>query len=172
MSYAVGIALCAVGVLLGIILARRLGPRPDGGAAEQERQRLLQAALTEADQIKRDAQVQSKEILLRAQETTETDLRSRRDELEREGQRLAKQEGAQARKAEILASREEEQNRREKTLQSREQSAEATAKRAEELGPLDIMVSASGTIGASVAPTRRRSASRVMGTMRMSCTTP
>ena len=68
MSYAVGIALCAVGVLLGIILARRLGPRPDGGAAEQERQRLLQAALTEADQIKRDAQVQSKEILLRAQE--------------------------------------------------------------------------------------------------------
>jgi ribonuclease Y len=131
-SYAVGIALCAVGVLLGIILARRLGPRPDGGAAEQERQRLLQAALTEADQIKRDAQVQSKEILLRAQETTETDLRSRRDELEREGQRLAKQEGAQARKAEILASREEEQNRREKTLQSREQSAEATAKRAED----------------------------------------
>ena len=35
-----------------------------------------------------------------------------------------------------------------------------------------IMVSTSGTIGASVAPTSRSSASRVTGAMRMSCTTP
>lgn len=132
MSYAVGLALCAVGILLGLLLARRLGPKPSGAAAEQERMRLLETARTEAEQVKRDAQVQSKEILLRAQETAETELRSRREELEREAQRLAKQESAHAKKAEIIVTREEEQNRRERNVQSREQSAEAAAKKAEE----------------------------------------
>jgi ribonuclease Y len=131
-NYAVGIALCAVGILLGLLLARRFGPRPTGSDAEQERSHLLSTARTEADQIKRDAQVQSKEILLRAQETAEAELRARREELEREAQRLAKQEAAHAKKAEIIATREEEQNRRERTMQSREQSAEAAAKKAEE----------------------------------------
>ena len=132
MSYAVGIALCAVGILLGLLLARRLGPKPNGAAAEQERMRLLETARTEAEQVKRDAQVQSKEILLRAQETAETELRARREELEREAQRLAKQESAHAKKAEIIVTREEEQNRRERNVQGREQSAEAAAKKAEE----------------------------------------
>ena len=132
MTYAVGIALCAVGILLGLLLARRLGPKPTGGTEEPERQALLLTARTEADQIKRDAQVQSKEVLLRAQETADTELRARRDELEREAQRLAKQETAHAKKAEIIANREEEHNRRERTVQSREQSAEANAKKAEE----------------------------------------
>ena len=132
MTYAVGIALCAVGILLGLLLARRLGPKPSGGTEEQERQTLLLTARTEADQIKRDAQVQSKEVLLRAQESAEAELRARRDELEREAQRLAKQETAHAKKAEIIATREEEHNRRERAVHGREQSAEQSAKKAEE----------------------------------------
>ena len=51
MSYAVGIALCAVGILLGLLLARRLGPKPSGAAAEQERMRLLETARTEYDTV-------------------------------------------------------------------------------------------------------------------------
>ncbi|MFO0576949.1 MAG: ribonuclease Y [Polyangia bacterium] len=136
MNYAVAIALCifalAGGLVVGLLVARRLGPRPLADDAEQDRQRLLETARTEADQIKRDAQVESKEILLRAQEVAETELRGRREEVEREAQRLAKQEAAQARKAELLANREEEQNRREKGVQSREQSAESSFKRAED----------------------------------------
>lgn len=132
MNYAVPIVLCVLGIALGAALGRRLGPRPLGGEAEQERQRLIDSARSEADQIKRDAQVESKELLLRAQETADNDLRARREDVEREAQRLAKQEASQARKAELLATREEEQNKREKGIASREQGAEAAFKRAED----------------------------------------
>lgn len=133
MTIAIGIALCVLGVVLGVVLAQRLSPAPRGEQSEDMRQHLLDSARSEADQIKRDAQVESKELLLKAQETAETELRSRRDELERESQRLGKQEAAQTRKAEILASREEEQSRRERNISNREQSAEQAAKRAEDL---------------------------------------
>jgi len=132
-TIAVGIALCILGVVLGVVLAQRLSPAPRGEQAEDARQHLLDAARTEAEQIKRDAQVESKELLLRAQETAEAELRARREEIERESQRLGKQEAAQTRKAEILASREEEQSRRDRNIQNREQAAEQTAKRAEDI---------------------------------------
>jgi ribonuclease Y len=131
-TIAIGIALCILGVVLGVVLAQRLSPAPRGEHAEEARQHLLDSARNEAEQIKRDAQVESKELLLRAQETAETELRARRDEIEREAQRLGKQEAAQTRKAEILASREEEQNRRDRNLGNREQAAEQAAKRAED----------------------------------------
>ncbi len=133
MTIAVGIALCILGVVLGVVLAQRLSPAPRGEQAEDARQHLLDAARTEAEQIKRDAQVESKELLLRAQETAEAELRVRREEIERESQRLGKQEAAQTRKAEILASREEEQSRRDRNIQNREQAAEQSAKRAEDI---------------------------------------
>ena len=132
MTIAIGIALCILGVVLGVVLAQRLSPAPRGEHAEEARQHLLDTARSEAEQIKRDAQVESKELLLRAQETAEAELRARRDEIEREAQRLGKQEAAQTRKAEILASREEEQNRRDRNLGNREQAAEQAAKRAED----------------------------------------
>lgn len=130
MSYAIGAVLCALGVLFGLVLSRRFGPRPISTDGEQ--QRLLESARTESEQIKRDAQVESKELLLRAQKEAEAELRARREEAQREADRIAKQEAAQARKAELLASREEEQNRRERNIHNREQSAEAAAKKAEE----------------------------------------
>ena len=83
MTIAVGIALCILGVVLGVVLAQRLSPAPRGEQAEDARQHLLDAARTEAEQIKRDAQVESKELLLRAQETAEAELRARREEIER-----------------------------------------------------------------------------------------
>lgn len=132
MNYAVGIALCAVGLILGVLLARRFGPKQLPADNEQDRQRLLEDARRESEQLKLDAQVQSKEVLLKAQETADAELRARRDEIEREAQRLTKQEGAHARKAEILAQREEEQNRRERNIAAREQSTEASAKKAEQ----------------------------------------
>jgi len=129
-SYAIGAALCALGVLIGILLARRMGPSPQ--SAEPERQRLFETAREEAEQIRRSAQVESKELVLRAQESAEAELRARREELEREATRLTTQETAQAKKAELLSGREEEQARRERALQQREQTAESQAKKAEE----------------------------------------
>ena len=130
MNYAVGIVLAALGALLGWLVGRRLAPQPL--AAREDAQRALDTAKTEAEQIKRDAQVESKEVLLRAQREVEAELRTRRGELEREVERITKQEAAQARKAELLAKREEEQTRREKNITNREQSAETHAKKAEE----------------------------------------
>ena len=130
MNYAVGIVLAALGALLGWLVGRRLAPQPL--AAREEAQRAVDTAKTEAEQIKRDAQVESKEVLLRAQREVEAELRTRRGELEREAERITKQEAAQARKAELLSKREEEQTRREKNITNREQSAEAHAKKAEE----------------------------------------
>lgn len=132
MTIAIGIALCILGVVLGVVLAQRLSPSPNSQQSEDERQRLLDAARSDAEQIKRDAQVESKELLLRAQEVADAELRTRREDIEREAQRLGKQEAAQTRKAEILASREEEQNRRERSLQNREHTTEQNAKRAED----------------------------------------
>jgi len=102
MNYAVGIVLAALGALLGWLFGRRLAPQPL--AARDEAQRALDAAKSEAEQIKRDAQVESKEVLLRAQREVEAELRTRRGELEREAERITKQEAAQARKAELLAN--------------------------------------------------------------------
>jgi ribonuclease Y len=129
-NYAIGLVLCAVGVLLGLLLSRRLGPRPL--AANEEQRLLLESARSEAETLKREALVESKDVVLRAQQTADEEQRRRREELDREADRVTKQEAAQARKAELLAGREEEQSRRERSLQSREQSAEAAAKKAEE----------------------------------------
>ena len=130
MNYAVGIAMAALGVLLGWLFGRRVTPQQT--SAKEESQRLMESARSEAEQLKRDAQVESKELLLRTQRELDAEQRSRRLELEREAERFAKQESAQARKAELLANREEEQTRRERAILSREQSAEANAKKAEE----------------------------------------
>jgi ribonuclease Y len=129
-NYAIGLVLCAVGVLLGLFFGRRSAPPPL--AASDEQQKLLDGARSDAEKLKRDALVESKDLVLRAQQKADDEQRTRREELDREADRVTKQEAAQARKAELVASREEEQNRRERNLQSREQSAEAAAKRAEE----------------------------------------
>lgn len=133
MTLAVGIALCILGIVLGIVLAQKFSPSPTGKQATETQKEILDAARREAEQIKLDAQVESKDLLLRAQEAADAELRARRDEIEREAQRIGKQEAAQTRKAEVLTSREEEQNRRERNLQNREQTAEQNAKRAEDL---------------------------------------
>ncbi len=130
MSYAIGLVLCAAGLLLGLLLGRRTS-RPTLHA-EEDAKRQLESARSEADKLKRDALVESKELVLRAQQEADTELSAHRAELERGAERIAKEETAQARKAELLASREEEQARRERALQNREQSAEANAKKAEE----------------------------------------
>ncbi len=131
MNYALGIVLTALAALLGWLVGRRVAPQPE--VAREDTQRLLDSAKAEAEKIKQDAQVESKEVLLRAQREVDSELRSRRAELERDAERLSKQEAGQARKAELLAKREEEQTRRERNIVNREQSAEANAKKAEDL---------------------------------------
>lgn len=131
MNYALGIVLTALAALLGWLVGRRIAPQPE--VAREDTQRLLESAKAEAEKIKQDAQVESKEVLLRAQREVDSELRSRRAELERDAERLSKQEAGQARKAELLAKREEEQTRRERNIVNREQSAEANAKKAEDL---------------------------------------
>jgi ribonuclease Y len=131
MNYALGIVLTALAALLGWLVGRRIAPQPE--VAREDTQRLLENAKAEAEKIKQDAQVESKEVLLRAQREVESELRSRRAELERDADRISKQEAGQARKAELLAKREEEQTRRERNIVNREQSAEANAKKAEDL---------------------------------------
>ena len=132
MIYAIGTVLCALGVLIGLLLSKRIGPQK-AAFSQEEGQRLLESARTEAEKLKRDAQVESKELLLRAQLDADNELHAYREELEREAERIAKLETAQARKAELLAGREEDLARRERSLSGREQSAEATAKKAEEM---------------------------------------
>ena len=132
MTTAMGIALCAAALLLGFLLARFFGDKPQGATAELERQRLLDSAKTEAEQLKRDAQVQAKEVVLSAQEAADEGLRDRRTEMEREAERLNKLEEIQERKAAALANHEEEFNRRERNIANREQAAEAAARKSEE----------------------------------------
>ena len=85
MNYALGIVLAALAALLGWLVGRRISPQPE--VSREDTQRLLDSAKAEAEKLKQDAQVESKEILLRAQREVESELRSRRAELEREADR-------------------------------------------------------------------------------------
>jgi ribonuclease Y len=130
MNYALGSVLCVVAAVIGWFLGKRTAPPVVDG--KEEGTQLLARARADAEQLRLDAQVESKELLLRAQREVDADLRTRRDELERDADRLAKQEAAQARKADLLGKSEEEQSRRERALSTREQQAEVHAKKAED----------------------------------------
>ncbi len=98
--------------------------------SEEERKRVLDAAGSEADAIKRQAVVEAKEVAQKVRSEVENELRARRQELDRGAAEVrARAEAADRRDREMKAER-ENLVRKEKQLLAREQTAETVARTA------------------------------------------
>ena len=129
------------GAIIGAILAAVIAgvvafllgriSKPDAvPESEEERKRVLDAATSEAEARKRQALVEAKEAAQKIRNDVESELRSRRQELDRGAAEIrARVEAADRREREIKTER-ETLSRKEKQLLSREQAAEAVARTA------------------------------------------
>ncbi|NOX20564.1 MAG: ribonuclease Y [Nitrospirae bacterium] len=89
---------------------------------EEERRRIIEDARTEADRIKREAQLEAKDLLYKARSEAEREHRDRRSELNRIERRLNNKEENLERKQEQLEKREADLIQREKALLVREKT--------------------------------------------------
>src|SRR5258708_33870909 len=99
--------------------------------ADELSKRMLSDAEREAENLKKSAVVSGKEEVIRLREAAELDLRSRRQEVEREERRVVEKESVLDRKVDLLEQRDKEIGkrasdfgRREKTLADREEELE------------------------------------------------
>jgi ribonuclease Y len=98
--------------------------------SEEERKRVLAAANGEADAIKRQAEVEAKEVAQKIRAEVESELRTRRQELDRAAAEIrARVEAVERRDREMKTER-DNISRKEKQLLAREQTAERIAKSA------------------------------------------
>ena len=125
-------AILLAAVIAGVVafLLGRLS-KPDAvPESEEERKRALAAATSAADAIKRQAQVEAKEGAQKIRSEVESELRARRQELDRGAAEIrARVEAADRRDREMKADR-ENLLRKEKQLLAREQAAETVARTA------------------------------------------
>lgn len=120
------------------ILGRRTGANTEKerqaaakATAEETSKRIIAEAERESENLRKSALVSGKEELIRLRENFETEVRGRREEVEREERRLSERETVLDRKYELLEQRDKELGRRasefgrrEKTLGEREQEVE------------------------------------------------
>jgi ribonuclease Y len=122
-----------VALIVGVVAGMVMFGKPQSAIPEVERQRLVEAARAEAAEVKRTAQLEAKELALKAQGEAADELKQRRQELQRSEETLRRKEEDLAKKQGTLEGRGTELEKKEKTVAGREQAAEATAKRAEDL---------------------------------------
>ena len=123
-----------VGILVALLAAGMaffLGriSKPDAvPQTEEERQRALTAARTEADAIRRQAAVEAKEAAQKIRVEVDTELRTRRQELDRQAAEIGAKHDTLERRERETKSEKENLSRKERQLLSREQAAEAAAR--------------------------------------------
>jgi ribonucrease Y len=126
----IGAILAAVIAGVVAFLLGRLSKPDSVPESEEERKRVLAAANSEADAIKRQAVVEAKEGAAKIRAEVENELRSRRQELDRSAAEIrARIETADRRDREMKAER-DGLSRKEKQLLAREQTAETVARTA------------------------------------------
>ncbi len=140
MDLIVALIAGATGVVVGwavsLLLVRRfeLGRMKElRSSAGAEAGKIIEGARGDADNIRRSAELQAKEEVLRAKESWEKELAKRRGEIERTERRLDDRESVLDRKYTLLDQKHDAQEKREAELEEREQRAEASAARYENL---------------------------------------
>jgi ribonuclease Y len=123
----VGILVALLAAGMAFFLGRAL--KPDAvPQTEEERQRALAAARAEADAIRRQAALEAKEAAQKIRAEVDTELRARRQDLDRQAAATgAKHEALERRERDLKADK-ENLYRKERQLQAREQAAEASAR--------------------------------------------
>src|SRR3954470_10589205 len=126
---AAGIFLFVLAGAVFFFIGRRLGARAElrrqqqaRATAEETAKRSVGGAGREAESLRKTAVLTGKEELMKLREGWETELRGRREEVEREERRVEDKEGQLNRKYELLEQRERENTRRIETMANREKS--------------------------------------------------
>jgi ribonuclease Y len=122
-------ALCVAALLVGLVLGRVLRPAPLP-QTEQEKQRLIEAARTEAESLKRQAALDARELAQKARADVDASLKQRHAELERRAGELGAQERAIEKRERSYKQQAEDLARAEKQLGGREAAAESAARTA------------------------------------------
>ncbi len=131
-----GAAGLIVGWAVAFFLVRRFelgGVAKLRASAEAEASRITERARSDADTVKRNAELQAKEELLLAKESWEKELSKRREEIERIERRLDDRDGLLDRKYSMLDEKHEQLEQRAGELEQREQGVGEDRKRYEGL---------------------------------------
>jgi ribonuclease Y len=123
----------AVGAAIGF-LVRRAQPQPGGeqaALAEAEAKKLLEAARSEAESLRKNAQVQGKELAFKLRAEVDDEIRHKKAELAKKEEALALKEEQADKKSKDAQRQADDLARKEKSLETRTQQAEAAAKNAE-----------------------------------------
>lgn len=123
------IVAASIAGIVAFVLGR--SSKPDSvPESEEERRRVVAAAESEADAIKRQADIEAKEAAQKLRNEVESELRVRRQELDRSAAEIrARAEATDRRERDMKAER-DNLSRKEKQLMAREQTAEAVARAA------------------------------------------
>ncbi len=103
----VGVVSLAVGILVGILLRKKIGEAKIG-SAELEAKRILEESAKNADAKKKEAIIEAKEETLRLRNETERELKERRAEVSRQERRINQKEENLDRKTETLERKNEQ----------------------------------------------------------------
>ena len=140
MNWIVALVGLAAGVLVGWAVATLLVRRFELGRvkqlredARQEAARILENAGSDADALKRSAELEAKEETLRAKDEWEKELSKRRSEIERTERRLDDRESLLDRKYSMLDEKQEQLEKRAQEIEERERAAEEMRERHEQL---------------------------------------
>jgi len=111
------------GVLLGAgigFLVRKRVAEGKLGSAEEHSRKIVAEAEKQAENIRKEAQLQSKEDLYRAKADFERETRNKRQDLQKIEKRLTQKEENLEKKVDLIDQKEVAINRREKNLESKE----------------------------------------------------
>src|SRR5438477_12594092 len=116
---AAGILLFVIAGAVFLFVGRKLGRGAEvrrqqqaQATAEETAKRIVSEAGREAESLRKTAVLSGKEELIKLREEWELEVRSRREEVEREERRVDDREGQPNRKYELLEQRERDTNRR------------------------------------------------------------
>ncbi|MBO5019977.1 MAG: DUF3552 domain-containing protein, partial [Clostridia bacterium] len=127
MPYIIGgiVALiCAVVGFLSGSIYRRKSAEATIGSAEDEARRILNDAMKNAEQKKKEALLEAKDEIHQLRQETEKDLRERRSEVQRQEHRIQQKEESLDRKTDNLEAKEEKLAVRAKEIDARLEECE------------------------------------------------
>ena len=124
----IGVVALLIGGVVGFIVGgahRKKVAEAAIGSATQEAARIVNAAMTEAEQRKKEAILEAKDEIHKLRSETEHELRERRAEVQRQERRIIQKEESLDKKVEAQEKKEEALAQKIKALEEKEQEVES-----------------------------------------------
>ncbi|MEO8214061.1 MAG: Rnase Y domain-containing protein, partial [Myxococcales bacterium] len=162
---AVVIPLLLAVFVVALLVGRALRA-PALAQSEEEKQRLIEAAKSEAESLKRQAALDAKELAQKARADVEAQQKARQRELDRLTAELGEKERETERRRRDLERQLEDMARSEKQIAAREAAAEASARAAAALA-IEAKARLEKTAGLSQAEARQALTDEIHGEARL-----